>query len=38
VVPFEGAKHRHLHVFEKISPTPEGFPRRAGRARKRPLG
>jgi len=38
VVPFEGAKHRHLHVFEKTSPTPEGFPRRAGRARKRPLG
>ena len=38
VVPFEGAKHRHLHVFEKMSPTPEGFPRRAGRARKRPLG
>jgi 16S rRNA (guanine527-N7)-methyltransferase len=38
VVPFKGAKHRHLHVFEKMSPTPEGFPRRAGRARKRPLG
>jgi 16S rRNA (guanine527-N7)-methyltransferase len=38
VVPFEGAKHRHLHVFEKMSPTQEGFPRRAGRARKRPLG
>ena len=38
VVPFEGAKNRHLHVFEKMSPTPEGFPRRAGMARKRPLG
>ena len=38
VVPFEGARDRHLHVFEKVSPTPEGFPRRAGMARKRPLG
>jgi 16S rRNA (guanine527-N7)-methyltransferase len=38
VVPFEGARDRHLHVFEKVGPTPEGFPRRAGMARKRPLG
>ena len=38
VVPFEGAENRHLHVFEKIGPTPEGFPRRTGMARKRPLG
>jgi 16S rRNA (guanine527-N7)-methyltransferase len=38
VVPFEGAEHRHLHVFEKMGPTPQGFPRRAGMARKRPLG
>jgi 16S rRNA (guanine527-N7)-methyltransferase len=38
VVPFEGAEHRHLHVFEKVGPTPEGFPRRPGMARKRPLG
>ena len=37
-VPFEGAENRHLHVFEKIGPTPEGFPRRTGMARKRPLG
>jgi 16S rRNA (guanine527-N7)-methyltransferase len=37
VVPFEGAEHRHLHVFEKVGPTPNGFPRRPGRARKRPL-
>jgi 16S rRNA (guanine527-N7)-methyltransferase len=36
--PFEGARDRHLHVFRKISPTPEGFPRRAGMAAKRPLG
>jgi 16S rRNA (guanine527-N7)-methyltransferase len=38
VVPFEGAEHRHLHVFEKLGPTPESFPRRPGMARKRPLG
>lgn len=37
VVPFEGATRRHLHVYEKVAPTPEGFPRRAGSARKRPL-
>ena len=37
VVPFAGAEHRHLHVFEKVGPTPEGFPRRPGMARKRPL-
>lgn len=38
VVPFEGAQNRHLHVYEKVGPTPEGFPRRPGMARKRPLG
>ena len=38
VVPFQGAENRHLHVFEKAGPTPEWFPRRPGRARKRPLG
>ena len=38
VEPFEGARDRHLHVFRKIAPTPEGFPRRAGMAAKRPLG
>ncbi len=37
VLPFEGAKHRHLHVFTKQRPTPERFPRRPGLARKRPL-
>ena len=35
---FEGARDRHLHVFRKIAPTPERFPRRAGMAAKRPLG
>ncbi len=38
VEPFAGARDRHLHVFEKVSATPEGFPRRPGLARKRPLG
>ena len=38
VQPFEASENRHLHVFRKISPTPAGFPRRPGMARKRPLG
>ena len=38
VEPFAGARERHLHVFRKTGPTPDGFPRRAGLARKRPLG
>lgn len=36
--PYEGARDRHLHVFEKAAETPARFPRRAGVARKRPLG
>ncbi|MEO8092540.1 MAG: 16S rRNA (guanine(527)-N(7))-methyltransferase RsmG [bacterium] len=35
---FAGFEHRHLHVFEKRGPTPEGLPRRPGMARKRPFG
>jgi 16S rRNA (guanine527-N7)-methyltransferase len=38
VEPFEGARDRHLHVFRKIAPTPERFPRRPGMAAKRQLG
>jgi 16S rRNA (guanine527-N7)-methyltransferase len=38
VKPFPSSENRHLHVFCKISPTPAGFPRRAGMAKKRPLG
>jgi 16S rRNA (guanine527-N7)-methyltransferase len=38
VQPFPSSENRHLHVIRKISPTPPGFPRRAGMARKRPLG
>lgn len=37
VEPFEGARDRHLHVLSKVAPTPPGFPRRPGMARKRPL-
>lgn len=37
VTPFPAAQHRHLHVYSKVSPTPERFPRRPGMARKRPL-
>jgi 16S rRNA (guanine527-N7)-methyltransferase len=38
VVPFAGAEHRHLYVYSKVTETPARFPRRAGMARKRPLG
>jgi 16S rRNA (guanine527-N7)-methyltransferase len=38
VQPYEASENRHLHVFRKIAPTPPAFPRRAGIARKRPLG
>jgi 16S rRNA (guanine527-N7)-methyltransferase len=38
VAPFPEAHARHLVVARKIAPTPAGFPRRPGMARKRPLG
>jgi 16S rRNA (guanine527-N7)-methyltransferase len=38
VAPYPAAGDRHLHLFRKTAATPEGFPRRAGMARKRPLG
>jgi 16S rRNA (guanine527-N7)-methyltransferase len=38
VEPFAGARERHLHVYRKVAPTPERFPRRAGMAVKRPRG
>ncbi len=37
VHPVAGAE-RHLHEFRKDAPTPNRFPRRPGRAAKRPLG
>jgi 16S rRNA (guanine527-N7)-methyltransferase len=38
VEPFAGARRRHLHLLRKAGPTPEGLPRRAGLAAKRPFG
>jgi 16S rRNA (guanine527-N7)-methyltransferase len=37
VQPFPSARDRHLHLFVKRAPTPAAFPRRPGRAAKRPL-
>jgi len=37
VEPYPASQRRTLHVFRKVSPTPEGFPRRPGMAAKRPL-
>jgi 16S rRNA (guanine527-N7)-methyltransferase len=37
VQPFEGARDRRLYLTSKLSPTPPGYPRRAGMARKRPI-
>jgi 16S rRNA (guanine527-N7)-methyltransferase len=37
VRPYPGARDRHLHVYSKVRPTPDRFPRRAGMAAKRPL-
>ncbi len=37
VHPWPEAQARHLHVLRKVAPTPPGFPRRPGMARKRPL-
>jgi 16S rRNA (guanine527-N7)-methyltransferase len=37
VQPYPSARDRTLHVFRKIAPTPDRFPRRPGMAAKRPL-
>ena len=37
VEPFPRVQHRNLVVYRKVGVTPERFPRRAGRAKKRPL-
>jgi 16S rRNA (guanine527-N7)-methyltransferase len=37
IVPVPASERRRLLLFEKIEPTPPGFPRRTGIARKRPL-
>jgi 16S rRNA (guanine527-N7)-methyltransferase len=38
VKPYPSSSNRHLHVYRKVAPTPAGFPRRPGMAKKRPLG
>ena len=38
VVPFDAALDLNMHLFVKAAETPARFPRRAGVARKRPLG
>ncbi len=38
VRPWKGVEARHLYLYSKVSETPARFPRRAGMARKRPLG
>jgi 16S rRNA (guanine527-N7)-methyltransferase len=38
VQPYEGVRDRNLFVYRKVHPTPDRFPRRPGRAAKRPLG
>jgi 16S rRNA (guanine527-N7)-methyltransferase len=38
VDPFPTARDRHIHVFVKEFPSPAGYPRRPGMARKHPLG
>lgn len=38
VEPFKDAGERSLYVSSKVGSTPKGYPRRAGMARKRPLG
>jgi 16S rRNA (guanine527-N7)-methyltransferase len=37
VHPFPDARDRHLYLYLKVRPTPNGYPRRPGMARKRPL-
>jgi len=38
VLPFDAAGERYLYLSSKVSATPPRYPRRAGMARKRPLG
>ena len=38
VHPYPGSRAHTLHLYEKVTSTPAGFPRRAGMAAKRPLG
>jgi 16S rRNA (guanine527-N7)-methyltransferase len=35
--PYSGSRSHNLHLYEKVRPTPEKFPRRPGSAHKNPL-
>ncbi len=37
VTPYAGSRDRHLHLYSKVRPTPNRYPRRPGMARKRPI-
>src|SRR4029077_9076284 len=37
VTPYPGSRDRHLHLYLKVRPTPNRYPRRPGMARKRPI-
>ena len=37
VQPFADARERHLYLYLKVGPTPNGYPRRPGMASKRPI-
>lgn len=37
VQPYTASRDRHLHLYRKLRPTPDRFPRRPGVAAKRPL-
>ena len=38
VDPYPGSRDRHLHLYRRVRPVPDAYPRRPGMARKRPLG
>ena len=38
VGPYAGSRNRHLHLIRKLGPTPDEIPRRAGVAKRRPMG
>lgn len=38
VTPYPGSRDRHIHLLRKNAATPDGLPRRAGSAAKRPFG
>lgn len=38
VQPYPASRSRYLHVYRRVGPVPDAYPRRPGAARKRPLG